>query len=623
MTVRLKFLILLVGLVVSMLALAVSFNRLIDAGHNVSEAYENKYFSYLLADELRQSSDDLTRLARTYVVTGNPEYERQYFDILDIRNGKKPRPEEYHRIYWDFVAAGIDKPRPDTQAVALIDLMKKAGFSAAELGKLEEAKKNSDGLVENETIAMNAVKGLFKDNNGQFTVKGKPDLELARKLTHDNMYHKYKANIMKPVDEFFVLLEKRTGDLIAKANKTAQLWENVVIGMIALVIVVISLIAWLFYNVLKQLGEDPGYLYEVSHQIASGDLDLALKKEQNRNSVYGVFVSMVANLKETIAKAENKSQEASLEAERALKSSIEAQEAREKSERARAEGMQHAANQLQEVVEVLSSASNDLEKQIEKSNRGIQLQSNRVSETSTAMEEMNTTVFEVAKNASQAAETVDKAKDKAEQGSNIVGDVVHGIEVVQKNALDLKEDVTELGHKAEGISQVMDVISDIADQTNLLALNAAIEAARAGEAGRGFAVVADEVRKLAEKTMTATSEVGEAIQGIQQGTQKNIENVDVAVKTIADATSLASQSGEALEEIVKLVDLASDQVRLIATSSEEQSASSEEINRTLDDVSNISSQAAEGMESFANSVETMTAQTVALKNLITEMQNRK
>lgn len=86
---------------------------------DLRDAQEMRYRSYLLADELRQSSDDLTRLARTYVLTADARYEQQYLDILAVRNGTKPRPEEYQRIYWDFVAAGNAKPRPDTRAVPL------------------------------------------------------------------------------------------------------------------------------------------------------------------------------------------------------------------------------------------------------------------------------------------------------------------------------------------------------------------------------------------------------------------------------------------------------------------------------------------------------------------------
>lgn len=84
------------------------------------EASEKRYQSYMLADELRQSSDDLTRLARTYSVTGDSRYVDQYNAILDIRNGKAPRPMDYERIYWDFVAVNNQKPRPDSnETIAL------------------------------------------------------------------------------------------------------------------------------------------------------------------------------------------------------------------------------------------------------------------------------------------------------------------------------------------------------------------------------------------------------------------------------------------------------------------------------------------------------------------------
>lgn len=122
------------------------------------DAGARRYQSFLLADELRQSSDDLTRLARTFVVSGGEaKWEQQYFEILDIRNGKKPRPGHYERIYWDFRAAGTDAAAPTADTVPLLDLMKRAGFTAAELAKLDEAKANSDDLVRTETVAMNLV----------------------------------------------------------------------------------------------------------------------------------------------------------------------------------------------------------------------------------------------------------------------------------------------------------------------------------------------------------------------------------------------------------------------------------------------------------------------------------
>ncbi|SDB47254.1 methyl-accepting chemotaxis sensory transducer with Pas/Pac sensor [Desulfonatronum thiosulfatophilum] len=282
----------------------------------------------------------------------------------------------------------------------------------------------------------------------------------------------------------------------------------------------------------------------------------------------------------------------------------------------------NSAARATDISNAMATAAEELAAQVEEASRGADEQRSRTTETATAMEEMNATVLEVAKNASQAAEASAQASMKAQDGTKIVGESVAAINQVQKQSLELKNNLGKLGQQAEQIGRIMNVIEDIADQTNLLALNAAIEAARAGDAGRGFAVVADEVRKLAEKTMNATKEVGQAIADIQQGTRTNIESMDHAAAAIAEATSRANASGEALQEILRLAELAADQVRSIATAAEQQSATSEEINRGVDDINRISSETSDVMNQSAEAVSNLAQMAVQLHTIIDEMKKQ-
>jgi PAS domain S-box-containing protein len=206
--------------------------------------------SYLLADELRQSSDDLTRMARAYVVTGNAEFEREYWSVLDIRNGKSLRPVDYNRIYWDFMPVTGEKPRPDGEAISLRDLMVNAGFTQAEFDKLAVAQRNSDGLVSTEKIAMNAIKGLFDDGSGNFTVKKKPDREMAIRIMFGEAYYKTKVEIMKPIDDFYLMFEKRTDADISKYENRST---NFLFGIITIIALILGMFLLAFVAIKHQL----------------------------------------------------------------------------------------------------------------------------------------------------------------------------------------------------------------------------------------------------------------------------------------------------------------------------------------------------------------------------------
>ena len=393
---------------------------------------------------------------------------------------------------------------------------------------------------------------------------------------------------------------------------------NIFIGIVGVVLV--SLVVFL---VVRKILINLNACVAFSETVAEGDLDrtLGVRQDDEIGVLADSLRKLVENLKIQIQEARQKGLDARQESERAKQAMSEARQAQTAAEAGR-NTIVEVSGKVQEVVTIVTSACEELSVQTEQSNRGADEQVGRVGEIASAMEQMNATVLQVAQNAGQAVETAEKARHKAEAGASIVTQVVRGIAEVQKEALDMKTDMTALGRQAQGIGQIMNVISDIADQTNLLALNAAIEAARAGDAGRGFAVVADEVRKLAEKTMAATKEVGDSVQGIQNGTRKNIEHVDQAVRKIDDATNLAGQSGEALGEIVSFVELTTEQVRSIAAASGQQASASEDINRSVEEVNRISAETAEAMKQSAQAVVELTGQAQVLKSLVDQMQEQ-
>ncbi|SDK92740.1 methyl-accepting chemotaxis protein [Maridesulfovibrio ferrireducens] len=397
--------------------------------------------------------------------------------------------------------------------------------------------------------------------------------------------------------------------------------SNVVNSSLLVILVIVPLMILAAWLIGKSLAKPIVLTTEFASFVAEGNLDheLTVTTRDEVGVLAGALIKMVANLKDMIAHAQEQTRLAAGETEKAHQAMAEAEEARAQAETAKREGMLQAARELEGVVAIISTASEELSAQIEQSSTGSDIQAQRTSETATAMEQMTASVLEVAESTGHASGTAHDAKATASSGANIVDTMIGGISEVQKHSENLQNEMVQLGHSSEKIGEIIDVISDIADQTNLLALNAAIEAARAGEAGRGFAVVADEVRKLAEKTMTATKEVEDAISGIQNGTRNSMAQCEDTVKEVVSVSEMAKNAGESLIGIQKLTDEVSDQIRGIATACEEQSSTSEEINRAIDEINNISTETSDAMRQSSEAVMNLASQAQRLQSIIEEI----
>jgi len=394
--------------------------------------------------------------------------------------------------------------------------------------------------------------------------------------------------------------------------------RNLALGLIAFGLILAVLMGFLIARTVTapvlKIAKDAGI-------AAGGNLEVAIdiKRADEIGCLAAALQRLIVNIKDMIAKAELKTREAEESYAKALEAARAAEAAQNAAERAKAEGMLAAAGQLEDVATAIETASAQLSRQVLESEHGAGAQAARVADTATAMEEMTATILEVARTAGAASEFSVQTKGKAGEGAAVVSRAVASIQNVQTVSLAMKSNIAQLAGQAEAISSVMSVIADIADQTNLLALNAAIEAARAGEAGRGFAVVADEVRKLAEKTMASTSDVGQSVSGIQRSVADAIAQVEKVVDLIQTATEEAARSGAMLSEIVIMADGAADQVQAIATASEEQSATCEEINRAIAEINAIARQTACAMRQANTEVSGMAEQIHAMTELIVEM----
>lgn len=233
-----------------------------------------------------------------------------------------------------------------------------------------------------------------------------------------------------------------------------------------------------------------------------------------------------------------------------------------------------------------------------------------------AMHQMSVSINEVSLNAENAFEKMANAHENAELSQTKIVENKEKSLLLQEEMNNACGVINDLDGDVHKIEEIIQVIEGIAEQTNLLALNAAIEAARAGDQGRGFAVVADEVRTLAKRTRLSTEEIKTNIHRLLDGSRNAVEVIQRSQEKTQDSVASAEIISQQIAEVVAMISNAKNLNLQIATSSEQQSRTSEDIDRNIDRITALSHDTADGAQKTQVQVDGLYRSTHDLETLV-------
>ena len=253
-----------------------------------------------------------------------------------------------------------------------------------------------------------------------------------------------------------------------------------------------------------------------------------------------------------------------------------------------ANGINHFIENLQKMMLEVSQSSQAIEHEVvalkQKADSNKSLLTRHTQETEkvvTAINEMSATAESVAHSGKSAADFTHATNLEAEKSKDVVKVASGSVNQLSTEVESMSASIQTMSKDFEKIDAVLHVIGEIAEQTNLLALNAAIEAARAGEQGRGFAVVADEVRALAARTQQSTSEIDSMLSDLRKATSVVVQSMDTTRGSCSQTVEHTANVMASLESMTNSISQINDLTTQIATSANEQSVVTEEVNKNM------------------------------------------
>jgi twitching motility protein PilJ len=260
---------------------------------------------------------------------------------------------------------------------------------------------------------------------------------------------------------------------------------------------------------------------------------------------------------------------------------------------------------VQEATLEVSSSANEIRATTEHLSKGSEAQAAQISGTSSAIEDMASSIQQVSENAATSAQVGEQALVNAQQGILAVQNTMEGMTRIRDQVQETAKRIKRLGESSQEIGDIVQLIGDIADRTSILALNASIQAAMAGDAGQGFAVVAEEVERLAERSTEATKQIDTLIRTIQNETNEAVAAMESTTNEVVEGSLLAEEAGQALSEIGTVSGRLQELIQSISMASQQQARGSEELAHSMVEIAEVTQQTAVGTKQAAVSINTL------------------
>ena len=465
--------------------------------------------------------------------------------------------------------------------VAQTNTIEQINDAAKEIARLEKNTLKLFSVLEERYLGnkseIHSLKKQFIDwapirNDIILLMKEDKRAEAAKITKQETLYIKNLSEQLFSLEEFAA----------NKANeftkKSITQGESAIFNLLILVligVVIAVLLTWkISVSILKPIGGEPKDIEILTHKIAEGDLSMRFDNTQQTTGIYSAMQLMVEKLKIMM-------------------------------------------QQISDSATSQATAAKELALISTQTKNNVSEQDLATEQVATAINQMQATAADVAKNTSVAASATEAARLLVDQGSEKAEQSFSGATKLSDDLHNASAIISELAQSTQDITGILGVIKGISEQTNLLALNAAIEAARAGEFGRGFSVVAGEVRTLASNTQKSTAEIEEKITKAQAQAKASVEAMMVgrerANNIVTQTTDVQQALGEIKESVHQIIDMNSQ----IACATEEQNAVATDVSKQVVEIKELSKQTGAGAEKINIATEELTQFAAQLSSLVT------